>query len=289
MHLEIVADYSDRCGENPLWHPLERKIYWTDILSGKLFWYDPATGKSQQCYEGTMVGGFTIQSDGSFLLFREQGNVVVWRNGRVLKTIIDYIPAERGCRFNDVIADPEGRVYAGTLYEGSGVAKPGNLYRIERDGSYKLLVDGISCSNGMAFTSDLKRFYFTDSLVYKIWLYDYERKTGEITNGRVVIQEGPDDGFPDGMTLDASGDIWSAHWNGWSLNQYTADGILKQKIKFPVKKVSSCIFAGDDLTDMYITTAGGDKKEENGPTAGALYRIKPGVKGIAEFYSKIGL
>jgi D-xylonolactonase len=290
MQLEIVADFADLCGENPLWHPLEKRLYWTDILRGRLYWYDPATGKSEQCYEGQMVGGFTFQADGSLLLFREQGNVVVWRNGKVLKTIVDFIPAERDCRFNDVIADPEGRVYCGTLFEkDSKSPRFGRLYRLDRDGSYTKMLDGVSCSNGLAFSLDLTKLYYSDSMVYLTSIFDYDRKTGMLSNYRPWVKEQPSDGFPDGMTIDTQGDIWSAHWDGYSIIRYDTHAKEKERIKFPVKKVSSCIFAGDGLTDMYVTTAGGGDKKENGPTAGALYRIRPGAKGIPEHYSKIGI
>jgi SMP-30/Gluconolactonase/LRE-like region len=106
---EIVANYSCIIGENPLWHPLEKRLYWCDISSGRLFRYEPATGKHEQCYEGRTIGGFTMQADGSLLLFMDRGEIGLWREGRPL-ALIAQIPSERATRFNDVIADPRGRV-----------------------------------------------------------------------------------------------------------------------------------------------------------------------------------
>jgi D-xylonolactonase len=91
------------------------------------------------------------------------------------------------------------------------------------------------------------------------------------------------------MTVDAAGDVWSTRWDGWMMVRYSPDGREKQRVTFPCKKVSSCAFGGEDYSDLYVTTAGGDKREENGPTAGALYRCRPGVKGVPEFFSRIGV
>src|SRR5437773_1024602 len=109
MQPELIADYECQCGEGPLWHPTEKRIYWTDIDTGRMFWYEPVSGKHEQFDKGETVGGFTIQEDGALLLFMARGAVKLWRKGK-LRTIIEDIPDERETRFNDVIADPAGRV-----------------------------------------------------------------------------------------------------------------------------------------------------------------------------------
>jgi sugar lactone lactonase YvrE len=105
---ECIADYDCETGENPLWHSMERKLYWTDIPAGRIFRYDPATGIHEQCYQGRPVGGFTVQSDGCLLLFMDRGTVANWRDG-ILTEVLAEIEDERNSRFNDVIADPRGR------------------------------------------------------------------------------------------------------------------------------------------------------------------------------------
>jgi D-xylonolactonase len=88
MQIELVADTACRIAENPLWHPMEQRLYWLDIPAGRLFRYDPATGKHEQCHEGEPIGGFTVQADGSLLLFGARGCIRVWREGRA-RTIVD--------------------------------------------------------------------------------------------------------------------------------------------------------------------------------------------------------
>ena len=119
MEPELIADYACHTGENPLWHPTEKRLYWTDIPKGRLFRYDPAAGTHEPCYEGEAVGGFTVQADGALLLFMARGAVKTWRDS-AMATVIEEIPDERDNRFNDVIADPAGRVFCGVMSTPAG-------------------------------------------------------------------------------------------------------------------------------------------------------------------------
>ncbi|MDI9587266.1 MAG: SMP-30/gluconolactonase/LRE family protein [Acidobacteriota bacterium] len=282
MTPELIADYQCVCGEGPMWHPLEKRVYWVDIPQGKLFRYDPATCEHEQCYQDVAIGGFTVQADGALLLFMDKGMVKVWREGSV-ETILDGLPGEEDSRFNDVIADPEGRVFCGTMASPNHL---GRLYRMDVDGSITQILDGIGCSNGMGFTPDRKQMYYTDSPLREISVFDYDQASGEITNRRVFAKtEG--DGGPDGMTVDAEGCVWSARWDGGCLVRYSPDGQEMQRVSFPAKKVSSVIFGGEDYKDIYVTTAGGDNKPAEGEGAGALFRVNLGIKGVPEFLSKV--
>jgi D-xylono/L-arabinono-1,4-lactonase len=285
MTPELIADYACQTGEGPLWHPLERRLYWVDIPGGRLFRYDPATGRHEECFSGEVIGGFTIQTDGSLLLFMDRGAVKVWRDG-ALETVLDEIPEERESRFNDVIADPAGRVFCGTM---PGPGGPGRLYRLDTDGSIQVVLEGIKCSNGMGFTLDRKQMYYTDSPTRNIYRFDYDQASGEIANQAVFVETPEGEGMPDGMTVDSQGYVWSARWDGCCLARYAPDGSEDCRIEFPAKKVSSVTFGGSDYDEMYVTTAGGDNKPEEGQDAGALFRVHPPVKGQAEFYSRIGL
>src|SRR5579863_806611 len=200
-HPELIANYACETGENPLWHATERRLYWTDIPAGRLFRYDPATQAHEQFYQGRPVGGFTIQADGSLLLFMDRGTIARWQDG-VLTPVVKEIAGEDEFRFNDVIADPRGRVFCGIV---SDEGKKGRLYRLDTDGSLSLLLDGIGCSNGMAFTLDQRSFYYTDSLAREIYVFDYDAESGSIGNQRVFVRFGEQDGMPDGATLDSHG------------------------------------------------------------------------------------
>jgi len=280
---ELIADYQCVCGENPLWHPIEKQLYWTDIPTGRMFRYDPSTGEHEQFYQGQIVGGFTIQAEGTLLLFMARGAVKVWRNGELID-VLEEIPDERDSRFNDVIADPEGRVFCGTMPTKDRLAR---LYQLQADGELIKLLDGIGISNGMGFTPDRKRMYYTDTSKRAIYVFDYDQNSGIISNQNtfIVVPEG--EGAPDGMTVDAEGYLWSARWGGSCLVRYSPDGSEERRIHFPVKKISSVTFGGKDYTDIYVTTAGGNNRREEGASAGALFRINLGIKGVPEFFSRV--
>ena len=285
MAPEMIADYACKTGEGPLWHPLEKRLYWVDIPNGRLFRYDPASGEHEMCYEGDPIGGFTIQKDGKLLLFMAEGAVRLWNDGE-LTTLIASLPHERDSRFNDVMADPEGRVFCGTMPSPDHL---GRLYRLDTDGSITEVLDEIGCSNGMGFSLDLKSMYYTDSRAKQIYLFDYDQATGEIANQRIFADSSDEEGVPDGMTVDALGYVWSAGWDRGCLTRISFDGIEERRVSFPARKVSCVTFGGEDYTDMYVTTAGGDQKEKDGEGGGALYRINLGIRGIEEHYSRVGL
>jgi D-xylonolactonase len=212
-----------------------------------------------------------------------KGAVAVWRDGE-LDYIIEDIPDERESRFNDVIADPAGRVFCGTMPTNDRL---GRLYRLDIDGALTKLLDGIGCSNGMGFTPDRKRMYYTDSPKREIYLFGYDEDTGAIINQRVFVQTPEGEGIPDGMTVDAEGYVWSARWDGSCLARYASDGTYDRRIQFPAKKVSSVTFGGEDYTDIYVTTAGGNNKEAEGQGAGALFHFNLGIRGMPEFPSRV--
>ncbi len=280
---ELIVDCQCRTGEGPLWHPFEQRLYWTDIPTGHLFRYDPVTGTHEQIYSGEPVGGFTIQEDGSLLLFKARGAIEGWSEGKIT-TLIPELADERETRFNDVIADPVGRVFCGTMPTDERL---GRLYRLDTDGSLTLILEGVGISNGMGFTPDRKQFYFTDSPKQEIYQFDYDLESGTLSNQRVHIITPEGEGIPDGLTVDAEGYIWSCRWDGGHLFRYAPDGTEVLRIPFPAKKVTSVTFGGADYTEMYITTAGGDDCATEGSGAGAIFRLNLGIRGVPEFLSKI--
>ncbi|NGM69826.1 SMP-30/gluconolactonase/LRE family protein [Natronolimnobius sp. AArcel1] len=285
---ERVADTTAHTGEGPLWHPEEELVYWVDIPNGKLFAYDPETDEYDLVYQtdGVPLGGYTIEEDGALLLFTH-GTVSRLEPGAdKAEPIAEVSDAET--RFNDVIADPEGRVFCGTM---PGENELGDLYRVDPDGSVTLVVEDVDIPNGMGFTDDLETFYFTESEAHVIYAFDYDRETGELSNQRTFVEVPTDDGIPDGMTIDENGDIWSARWDGGRVVRYSPDGEVLEEIELPARKVSSATFGGPEYEDLYLTTALTDNdRDEEGDGAGALFRVSDvGPSGVPEFRSRISL
>ncbi len=286
---EPLIDLPCRTGEGPLWHPDEQRIYWTDIPACRLYRCD-ADGDGLESFDTREpVGGFTLQSDGGLALFMARGAVKLWRNGQFEATVVEDIPEERDSRFNDVIADPQGRVYAGTM---SSPAHGGRFYRLDPDGAFVLLADGMGTPNGMGFSPDRRFFYQNDSRAVHVYRFRYNEADGRLAERETLIAaDVPQDlGRPDGLTVDAEGCLWTARWDGNRVIRHAPDGKAVQTMVFPVKKVSSLTFGGPELATAFFTTAGGDRRDENGALAGSLFvcRDMP-VQGLPEYRSRIGL
>ena len=279
---KILLNHPHHNAEVPTWHPQLQCLYWTDIPQGKMYRYHPQ-GKPEQIYAGEPVGGFTIQKDGSLLLFKTKGTIEHWQEGQI-KTIMAEIPAERLTRFNDAIADPLGRVYSGTVATSEC---SGRLYRLDLDGSLQIIMEGLTVPNGMGFSPDLKYFYTTDSDTHTIYRFEYYLATGELSDPQVHILTTEIDGVPDGLTIDSEGYIWSARWDGGHIFRYSPEGEEVLRIPFPTAQVSSLTFGGADYSRLYITTAGGQNRSTEDNLAGSIFCLNPGVTGKAEFLSQI--
>ena len=284
--VRVVADTACAIGENPLWHADQECLYFCDIPAGRIYRYDPLTKKTKNVIDGRgeparMIGGFTIEADGALLLFMSSGRIERWKDGRS-DVVIECHPDIAATRFNDVIADPAGRVLCGTM---SSEKLAGKLYLLDLDRTLTPVVEDVGCSNGLAFTLDRTRLYHTDSFARTISLFDYH--DGDLSNQRLFTKTRPSDGLPDGMTVDSEDHVWSALWGARAIIRFAPSGEEVCRVGVPVSKVSSLTFGGPNLQTLFITTAGGDVSSTADSSAGSVFAIEPGVCGVAEFRSRI--
>jgi len=203
------------------------------------------------------------------------------------------------CVMNDCIADPEGRVYSGSYWRNqSGEFEPGAgcLFRVDRDGSVRIVDEGFHLSNGLGFSPDCRLLYFVDSAVRRIYSYDWERANGSLRNRRVFVNVPLTEGIPDGLTVDCEGYIWCAHWFGACVIRYDPDGKIERRIEMPALQVSSVTFGGPDLTEMFVTSAAKTDSlsiaptgydPASGYTGGPVYHVKQDIQGREEYWAKI--
>ena len=244
--IEKLAEEEAQVGEGPMWDAAEQVLYWTDIATGRLFKYDPAARSNTQIHSGHNVGGFVLNKQGGMVQFIWDG-VVLWKSDDEQARIHPESHEGDLLRFNDAIADPGGRVFAGTFFP----ERPGKLYRFDPDGSVTTVAEGIGCSNGMGFSPDLGTMYYTDAAARIIYRYDYDRGTGAVSNRRELVRVANGDGVPDGMTVDADGFIWSANWFGGCVIRFDPDGREERRLWTGAKQTSSVMFGGADLDELY--------------------------------------
>mgnify|MGYP001427263503 CR=1 FL=1 len=271
--------------EGPLWAADTETLYWTDIDAGRLYRYQLQQGKPECIYEGETVGGFTCQTDGSLLLFRVN-DIAIFRPDTGEVCTVAPFRHDGSKRFNDVIAAPDGRVFAGTIGKTSD---SGGLFRIDHDGSATQVAGGTGISNGMGFTPDLSHFYWTCSTRRRIYRYPYCQGDGTLGEPVIFHQGTEEQGFPDGLTVDSEGNVYSIRWTAreYGLIVFNPDGRVIHQQKLPPRASSSLAFFGPTLTDIAITSA----EEASDPNREAdLYLIQGApVAGRLEFRSAVGL
>ena len=280
---DVTLLIPSRCalGENPLWDDAKRIFYWTDIEAGEVHAWSEATGQARRIYAGPKVGGFTLEADGALALFRVNDIARLGDDGRCTR-LIPF--ADDGSeRFNDVTADPRGRVFAGTI----GRSKTsGGVFRYDPDGGSRLLFRGTGVSNGMGFSPDLKTFYWTCSTTNRIYAFDYNVETGEVSRQRLIHQAGPTADIPDGMAMESSGSFWSARWDGSRLVRHQADGTVDGEIAIPTLRPTSCCFGGAKFDQLFVTSARlSDEAASN--FAGGIFRVTGAGTGRAVWRSRV--
>jgi D-xylono/L-arabinono-1,4-lactonase len=192
-----------------------------------------------------------------------------------------------------MIADARGRIYAGTVYWGaSGREKLGKVYLISPGGDVKIVEEGVELANGMGFSVDGRRFYFADSAQRRIYSCEVEAKNGGLSRKRIFAQLEREDGLPDGLTVDSEDHVWCAFWYGGKVLRFDPEGKVESRIEVPAIQASSVAFGGENLDELYITSAGEAWPSELAPMGysaeakgqgGALYRLKMSVRGKKEY------
>lgn len=281
----VVASQS-KLGEGPLWSVDEQSLYWVDIHRQRVERFHPASGEHLVFEFDTAVTALGFRTRGGFVAATAGGFAFV----QLLKKTVDILARPEADkphnRFNDGAVDPQGRFWGGTMYEGPETNEPteGRLYRLDVDGSVRVMEKGLTISNGLGWSPDLKTMYLTDTLRNVIYAYDYDLASGAIDHRRMFVNSSNKSGCPDGMTVDSEGGVWSSRWGGWKVTRYDPAGRVERQIQLPVECPTSCAFGGKNLTELYITsawTALTDEQRRQQPLAGDLFCLDTNIKGRA--------
>jgi len=279
--VELLLSTANQLGEGPLWHNTEKALYWVDIEGECFHRFFPDTGKQDTFEVGQPIGCLAFRFNGGLVLALRDG-LGYWNfETKDLEIITNPEEGRKKARFNDGKVDRKGRLWAGTIGEDAN----SSLYRFDPDGSIHTMETGITISNGIGWSPDDKTMYYTDSPLRVIYAYDFDLSSGEIANRRKFVQIPVTDGDPDGLTVDSEGFIWSAQWDGWRITRYDPDGKIERVIKMPVQRPTSCIFGGENLNQLYITSAWAglnESERREQPFAGDIFWIQTEFKGQPE-------
>lgn len=258
-------------GEGPMWDGV--RLRWVDMLVGDVLELDGMDVR--RTHVGTVAAAMRPIRGGGVVLALERGFAIASDDLATVRALPELWP-DSDVRMNDGACDPDGRFYCGSMaYDERRGA--GTLYRLATDGTATPVLTDVTISNGLAWTPDGQTAYYVDTPTRRIDAFDYD--DGELVNRRTIVRIPNENGHPDGLTVDAAGQIWVALWGGAAVHCYSPGGELQQRLRVPATKVTACTFGGPDLDTLYITTSQQDIDRTAEPLAGALFGIKPGATG----------
>uniref|UniRef100_A0A1B6FH44 Regucalcin n=1 Tax=Cuerna arida TaxID=1464854 RepID=A0A1B6FH44_9HEMI len=292
-------------GEGPYWDEENQTLYYIDVVKPILFSFKPETGAHHSAEIET--GGSNERVSFVIKIKDKKNKFVVAVKNRF--TVVDWdgespgpltpqhlvdVESQDLCHLNDGKCDPSHRLWAGSLGhfpEGAtGIdqveKEQGSLYSMQKDKSVVKRRGKVNLSNGLAWSIDKKKFYYIDTVKYRIDSYDYDDATGDISNEKVAfcLKNNKVDGAPDGMTIDQEGMLWVACYNGYQVIRVDPNtGKLLQRLAIPSPNVTSVIFGGPNYEDLYVTTGTlqmTNEQIEKYPHSGCVFRVTGlGVKG----------
>jgi sugar lactone lactonase YvrE len=283
-------------GESPFWHPDEAALYWCDIPGKALNRYVPGTGAHQRWDLDSEPGCCAPLPGGDLLLARRDGLFRFDpRSGQGKRLAAPpYDPKTE--RFNDGKADPQGRLWVGTIYDPRTEPKAA-LYRWAA-GTLVRQAGGITVSNGLAFSPDGATMYWSDTAAHRIDAFDFDAVAGTLSRQRPYAQFPPKvpgmdlndyGGRPDGAAVDAEGAYWVAMFEGQRLLRLAPDGSVLQTLPLPVRCPTMPCFGGADLRTLYVTTARSNRTPEElaaQPLAGCVLHRRVDVPGLPVHFAR---
>lgn len=274
--VEPIGNIQCKWGEGPIWW--QNALYFVDIEGHRVHRFDPADGSDRSWNVGERVGTVVPRESGGLVIAGDHGLHFLDEETGHLTAIADPEPDKPDNRFNDGKCSPDGRFFAGTI---SLVKKTGDarLYRLDPDLTLHEAFGPVTNSNGIVWSADGKTVFYIDTPRQEVLAFDYE--DGHLRNMRTAISTSHIEASPDGMTIDADGNLWIAFCHGACVACFDPiSGDELRRVELPCLETTACAFGGPDLADLYVTT--GVHKSVVEKHAGRLFVIRGlGVKGMA--------
>lgn len=259
MNIRTISESVSDLGEGPIWNLETNKVTWVDIGKQKVHRSDFDTTQTDTFSFTTPICAIAEISDGGYIAATGDGFARIGFNGEFspLNTFLDDT-----MRFNDGKVDAAGRFWAGSTALDFSPNR-GSLFVLEIDGSYRKVLEDLTLSNGLAWSPDNQFFYLIDSIPGVMKRFAFNLAAGTLSDESDFLTFEPSQGTPDGMSITHDGYLVVALWDGSRLEVFSPEGRKIEEIQLPVKRPTSCTFAGADGTTLVVTSAAQDIEDPN--------------------------
>lgn len=272
-------------GEGPAWDAERQALWWFDIRQKRIFLYSPERGQIGQWWMPSQVFALSLTTKRQLLVALEDGIYFFEPGTEELRRLGSLVHGQGTSRFNDGKVDPAGRFWVGTR-DLERATPTGVLYVVNSDGSYEAKLNGVRGSNGLGWTADGKRMFFTDSPRKVIWCFDFDVETCQLTAQKVFATIEGDGVAPDGLCVDIDGCVWSALFGGGSVIRYDPNGKEIERVQLPVPHPTSCAFGGRERNTLYVTSESYQLPASvltKAPLAGGLFAVETQSVGVNDW------
>lgn len=279
VQAERITDSLVYHGEGPCWWPTAGVLRYVDMLAGDVMTWYPDGRVTRSPVGAKVAAVIRPRAGGGAVVARERDIALFADDGLTDLTAIVPVPGGAGLRCNEGGCDPDGRFYVGTMAHDQtpGAAA---LYRLSPGSSgVTEVVSGLTIANGLGWSPDGVTAYFNDTPTGIVQAFGYDARRG-LTDGRPLATVPEAQGHPDGLCVDAEGGVWVALHGGGAVHRYDPDGVRTAVVEVGARQVTACTFGGPDLATLFITTSREGLDDGEDPTAGSLYAVDPGVRGL---------
>lgn len=283
--VQVARTVRARLGEGAAWDANMQRLYWVDIYNHRVHYMDVETDRHQFIELDDVVTCLAPMGPDRLLVAQRHRLVELNLTTGAIAPLVTF-DAEcklAGNRLNDGKCDSKGRFWVGSMNPEHPQA---SLYRYDLDGSLHVIETGLTISNGLGWSPAGDRFYLTDTPRQHIYVYDFDAASGSISNRRVCVDLTHEPFFPDGMTIDQEGCLWSAMWDGGCVIRFDPDGQEMMRIQVPVRRPTCCVFGGKDMKTLFITSASVGLSEaeiEQGFHSGDVFAASLSIAGMPTY------
>jgi len=287
IFIETVYQGPMQLGEGPHWDADRQQLYFVDIVGRRFHRFNPATGVTTFVNLADSIGfGVPVEGNPRKFIVAQGRNFAIldWDGNSTNPTSVDVVALTDieypGNRINDAKCDRRGRLWGGTIVENGEPQNSGSFYRLDLESNLTRQFGGVSVSNGIAWNAAGNVMYYIDTDTRKVDRFDFNEENGTIANRQTLFDLANTSlqGSPDGMTIDAEGNLWVALWGGSKIIQVNGvTGQLLREVTLPTTDITSAAWGGPNLDQLYVTSAGFNNEARRG----SVFRLtNTGTRGI---------